>query len=347
MTDGLVSVIIPVYKAERSLGDCLQSIINQTYSRLEIILIDDGSPDESLRICKKWEQEDERICVIHQMNAGASAARNTGLGIATGKWIVFLDADDIMAPEAIEEAMMLAENNHCDTVCWNCFRECRGVIQESPGIKPDNSIYEGKQINEVLIEALYYTRVQTFYPGQMFRAAWGKLLSAQIIRDHEIYFPVGLPLGEDAAFLMEYFQSCNKVLMVNRYWNYYRVSPFSAVGRYKRNLRDIQAMEMEVFLEKVHAEGVDLNTILLNQYLQYDYQYVHNLCKAEKNVFAVYREMVAYIKQRMYRFNGLYDYDLKKIPPKSIWMARAMVYRLTHIEAAVCVIREWKHRRKI
>ena len=97
-----VSVIIPVYKVESFLDYCVKSVVNQTYKKLEIILVDDGSPDNCPQICDEWALRDSRIRTVHRVNGGLSCARNTGLSVATGDFIVFLDSDDWIAPNTVE-----------------------------------------------------------------------------------------------------------------------------------------------------------------------------------------------------------------------------------------------------
>lgn len=103
--EGLVSVIVPVYKAEPYLAACIDSLLNQTYDRLEILLVDDGSPDESPRICDEYAAKDSRVRVIHQENKGVSAARNAGLDRATGEFFTFVDSDDELMPHAVSFLM--------------------------------------------------------------------------------------------------------------------------------------------------------------------------------------------------------------------------------------------------
>ena len=103
----LISVILPVYRVEKYLDRCLQSITGQTYRNLEIILVDDGSPDNSGAICDAWAEKDDRIRVIHKQNAGAGAARNTGLAVATGEIISMIDSDDYLEIHMYEHLMDL------------------------------------------------------------------------------------------------------------------------------------------------------------------------------------------------------------------------------------------------
>ena len=101
--DCFVSVIIPIYNAERYLKECLESVVNQTYRNLDIVLIDDGSKDQSLKICREYQEKDSRVRVISKNNEGVSATRNRGIEEARGQWISFVDSDDIIAENYVEE----------------------------------------------------------------------------------------------------------------------------------------------------------------------------------------------------------------------------------------------------
>ena len=104
----LISVIVPVYKVEKYLNKCVQSIVNQTYKNLEIILVDDGSPDNCPEMCDEWAKKDSRIKVIHQENAGLAEARNSGISVATGEFFMFIDSDDYAEPDMIELLLNLS-----------------------------------------------------------------------------------------------------------------------------------------------------------------------------------------------------------------------------------------------
>ena len=113
MVNPLVSIIIPVYKVEAYLAKCVQSVVDQIYTNLEIILVDDGSPDKCPFMCDEWVKKDSRIKVVHQENRGLSGARNTGIREAKGEWLYFLDSDDWIIPECIA-LMVDCVNNHPD-----------------------------------------------------------------------------------------------------------------------------------------------------------------------------------------------------------------------------------------
>ena len=111
MKEKLISVIIPIYKVEQYLDECVESIIKQTYKNLEIILVDDGSPDGCPQMCDEWARKDERIRVVHKKNGGLSSARNAGLDVATGEYVSFVDSDDFIATDALRS---LYERFHGD-----------------------------------------------------------------------------------------------------------------------------------------------------------------------------------------------------------------------------------------
>lgn len=109
MSNGLVTIVLPIYNVEKYLNRCINSIVNQTYKNLEIILVDDGSPDKCPEMCDEWEKKDTRIKVIHKQNEGLGMARNTGIENATGDYICFFDSDDYLELTAIEKLYKLAE----------------------------------------------------------------------------------------------------------------------------------------------------------------------------------------------------------------------------------------------
>ena len=118
----MISAIVPAYNVEKYLERCVNSILIQTYENFEIILVDDGSKDQSVEICDKFAQEDNRIKVIHKENGGLSSARNAGMKIAEGKYIVFIDSDDDIEPNMFELMLQAAEENKADFVMTDYIR---------------------------------------------------------------------------------------------------------------------------------------------------------------------------------------------------------------------------------
>ena len=143
--DSLVSVIVPVYKVEKYLSKCLDSIVNQTYKNLEIILVDDGSPDNSGKICDEYAQKDSRIKVIHKENGGLSSARNAGLDIATGEYIAFADSDDSVHLDFVEKLYRAIKEENADIACCSVedFIEDKNKIECNLDVDK-KTVIEGK-----------------------------------------------------------------------------------------------------------------------------------------------------------------------------------------------------------
>ena len=128
----LISVIVPVYKVEQYLNECIKSIINQTYKNLEIILVNDGSPDDCGKMCDIWAKKDNRIKVIHKKNGGLSDARNCGIDIANGKYIQFVDSDDLLELDMIDFLYTNIQKYNCDiSICSNYIFDEKEVINQS------------------------------------------------------------------------------------------------------------------------------------------------------------------------------------------------------------------------
>lgn len=139
MSMPLVSIVIPVYKVERFLSECVDSVLAQTYQNLEIILVDDGSPDGCPALCDAYAAEDTRIRVIHQENGGLSRARNTGFAAAQGRYVYFLDSDDYLIPEAIETLVQRAEETQSDLVFFEAI-----LVSEDGGEHSDQNAHRRK-----------------------------------------------------------------------------------------------------------------------------------------------------------------------------------------------------------
>lgn len=328
-----VSIIVPVYNAKDYIVTSIQSLIQQSYKNIEIIIVNDGSTDESDRICDQLSKRDSRIIVIHTANRGVSAARNTGLKEATGEYIMFLDADDTVQKETIESALQIKQSLSVDTICWNYIKKYHDKEILSNPINPEQFIIKNKQMKEV-IEALIYSYKPNVNYGSMFRAVWGKLFCTKIIKDNDIKFPEGLAIGEDAIFLISYFSYSCKVAVINKYWNKYTISHESTIGRYREDMLYIQLKEYKLIVEQLKkiSFDIDCNTIMINFILQAERNYINNLLKKNSNVFVVSAEMYRYIINN--NFNIPYEYNknnLKKVDKIRAWMLKRHLFRLETI----------------
>lgn len=182
-----ISVIIPIYKAERFINNCLDSVVAQTYDNWEAILVDDGSPDESGRICDKYAKMDSRFRVFHKPNGGVSSARNWGLDNAKGEWVLFVDADDILLPNAIE--LCVRHSNDVEMVCC--------------GLQPmqeDGRVIHGQHSSIESFVILSPKMAELILTYQTICGPFCKLIKRNVIGN--IRFEERLHKGEDAQFLV-------------------------------------------------------------------------------------------------------------------------------------------------
>lgn len=206
----LISVIVPVYNVEPYVAKCIESIQNQSYQHLEIILVDDGSTDDSGDICDQYASYDDRIKVIHQENAGLSAARNTGIDIANGDYIAFVDSDDYIGLTVYEDMLHLLKDNNLDIIEFTAFRDKNGTIIEG--------------CNDGQLEIFDKDDALKLAFHDCFVAAWSKLYKRSAIGD--VRFPVGRKF-EDSATSYLYVANANRVGHINRCYYYYRLNPNS------------------------------------------------------------------------------------------------------------------------
>ena len=219
-----VSIIIPVYNVEKYLPKCLESVIGQTYADLEIICIDDGTPDMSAAVILSYAEDDGRIRLISQENQGLSEARNTGINAATGKYIVFLDGDDWIDPETIETAVNKAEENNTDVVMWGYVREFPNRSDEKK-IFASDKIFDENGCRELHRRMAGLCGEETADPSNAdsLVTAWGKLYKADIIKQNRLEFVDTKLIGtEDALFNLQCFGFVRRAAFINRPFNHYR-----------------------------------------------------------------------------------------------------------------------------
>ncbi len=210
----LISIIIPVYNVELYLQRCVESVIHQTYTNLEIILVDDGSPDWCGRICDRYANQDDRIRVIHQENQGASSARNAGMEIMTGEYCFFVDSDDYIDPRTIELLHDRAKAAQADLVIGNTF-----IALENQKLLP-NPRFTRVQFSKEELERTPAKYEYLYDPGYGV-TIWNKLYRNQFLQKYRLRFHEQLPFGEDMVFSIQLVARHPKIQLVNKYTYYY------------------------------------------------------------------------------------------------------------------------------
>lgn len=241
-----VSVIIPVYNKEKYIAVCLRSIMIQTYTNLEIIAVDDGSSDASFSICQEYAIKDNRIRLIRQANGGPSEARNSGINAATGEYIIFIDADDYVAPDYIEHLMEYAG---FDLVISGYF-ELRGRIQEKY-VPILTKVQDSDKFADIIFNANNFR----FITGPCL-----KLYKTQLVKKNNVRF-IDITFGEDTAFVFHYLRFCKSITFIN-YAGYFNRILQGTLSRKKVN--GIWQM-----LQQVIDIGEDTFHYKFNRYWQY------------------------------------------------------------------------------
>jgi len=206
-----ISVIVPVYKVEKYLRRCVDSILAQTFTDFELILVDDGSPDTCGAICDEYAVHDKRVRVIHQENGGLSAARNAGIDAAAGEYLLFADSDDVIHPNTLEWERQALEESGADIAI--CSLQRFSNIDE---IKVKSGAAQYREINAE--EKLFEEQTDV----AMYVSAWGKLFRRELFS--VLRFPVGR-LFEDEFVNYRLYHAANKVVEVNIPLYYYFVNP--------------------------------------------------------------------------------------------------------------------------
>lgn len=224
----MISIIVPVYNAQKYIKRCVESIVNQSYQKWELILIDDGSKDESSLICDELKQTDSRIHVVHTVNQGASAARNRGLDEAAGDYITFVDADDWVEPNHLE--VLVNQIDSDVDLCINSF-----IADLYYGSRPYQYKEVKTQDNIESINAFFTILLQHS------QFLWNKLFKSNIIKDNHIRFNTSISLGEDNIFILEYLnyiRGLSASSVCTYHYDQIDENPFS-LGRRKRSVDTI------------------------------------------------------------------------------------------------------------
>lgn len=261
-----ISIIVPVYNVEKYINRCIDSILKQTYSNFELILVDDGSTDASGMICEEYIY-DKRVKVIHQQNKGVSAARNTGLEIFSGEWVTFVDSDDFISNDYLEYMLGLCKKYNVNVA------QC-GIVRGSENIFPEE---ETKSAKEVKWEfSNLYGSANREYRG----VVWAKIYAAELVRNYR--FPIGkVSEDEDACFYFLY--KADSVIVSNRHIYYYYMSENSLV---RRNRTRVCFDVVDVYRNRIEFLKEKEETFLLNTtYKELCIRLMALYCDAKKNYY--------------------------------------------------------------
>lgn len=264
-----ISVIIPVYNVEKYLPKCIESLINQDFDSYEILLIDDGSTDNSLNICKEYEKKSKKVKVFSQKNKGVSVARNLGLENAKGEWICFVDSDDFAENDMLSSFYDEAMKGDCDVLITPPIMDFDDYTNDA-AIFEDNIDFTNKK--DILIKNMicrqYNSKLKTEIGAG---GPWGKLYKKSFLDETSVKFIEGLKRMQDVIFNIYVANKANKIIYKNIYKYHYRINQGSSTVKYNPTIYETFEKVITImneFVEKnkldsSYTDAINMKTILL------------------------------------------------------------------------------------
>ena len=322
-----ISIIVPVYNADRYLKNCISSILNQSFYNFELILINDGSKDCSGEICDNYASKDKRVKVIHKNNEGVSIARNIGIDMSKGKYIMFCDSDDVIEKDWCRSLYNLYTNNH------NSVAVCGFNIINYRNNKSENifKIFnKDKKINYLKVKDFY-----ELYDKNLLNYPWNKIYDAKIIKENKIKFEENITLGEDLLFNLKYFEFVKgDIVVLNECkYNYILRDNESLDNKYYKDLFGIYTMLYKSIYDHMIIFKSDISIYIEKFYNSYFYM----LNRVLKNTFHSKSNM-NFIQKIKYNSEVMKSEEFKKCLRYSNLDKMSLVYRKLYLRGNYILI---------
>lgn len=333
MNEALVSVVLPIYNVEMYLERCIESIVNQTYKNLEIILVDDGSPDHCPQICDEWGKKDSRVRVVHKVNAGLGMARNTGIEHATGKYICFFDSDDYVKTDTIEKIVGLAEKVNADIVTFGYSNvDNNGLVKSEYVPCTVKEIFHGKEVQEEFLPDMLAERKESVNK-RLHMSAWASLYSMKLIKENGWKFVSEREIiAEDVYSLLVLYKSVQCVAVLSEALYFYCDNGASLTHTYRKDrYKKIEKFYIETTQK---AKQLGYSEKVIDRVRMPYYSFTIAALKMISRANCSYREKRHYINEIMdsETFRTLInemDYAEESFSRKVLWMM--MKFKLTDI----------------
>lgn len=303
-----ISIIVPIYNAQKYLKKCINSLINQSYKNLEIILIDDESTDNSPKICDEYSKKDKRIKVIHKLNGGVSSSRNEGLKNTTGDYILFVDADDYIEPNCIEECLNIIEKYHPDIIKFGFTKELNLYKKKNTFTVKTNTLIEEKNYNNLIYKYILTT------PD--FCNIWNSIIKKEICIQNQ--FDTNLTLGEDYLYFIKCLTKSKRIYFLDKHLYHYVINNNSITHKFniKQNIEKLKnGITANIKIQKlINDNGY---TIKKDYRIQNANTITANIDHAVKH--SNYKKFCYYIQEiKKDKFLNKYLIDTKDTLPKHI-----------------------------
>jgi glycosyltransferase involved in cell wall biosynthesis len=331
-----ISIIVPIYKVEHYLHECINSLVNQTYTNIEIILIDDGSPDNCGKICDKYMQKDSRIKVFHKENAGTASARNVGLDNSTGEWITFVDADDWLEKNALEQILYLIKHTDAEVIGFNHFYNQNDRQWKRVSINPDPLICSGdEELKWLILGSIFphYCVVKNKFELAAIRGVWSKVFKRSFLENNNLRFDKNVNIAEDAIFCLDVFANANKIILHDIHILHYRIHNTSQIRTFHPNAIQINERAILCYYERI-KQYLDTDEDYKNAFMGMLYTHFFHVLKN----YIFHEENKKNISRKMLEIRDLFQ--------KPVWN---LVYAYRNInylprgkkELAYCIKRKW------
>ena len=255
------SVIVPIYNVEKYLSRCIDSVLSQTFADFELILVDDGSPDNCPKICDEYAEKDQRIKVVHKENGGLVSARQAGVGIAKGEYVFNLDGDDAITPDALMSAYEIISDTKADMVSFSY----RIYTNDELGEVVDDLAEEGLYDKKRLEEQIYPNLLSNKNMHNLFYFLWGKAIKRELAVKYQMNLPTSIIMGEDACCTTPCYLDANLVYMSKKAIYLYTVRGDSITTSFK--IRQISEIAQAVtYLRNLNVNKPAYFEELLSRY---------------------------------------------------------------------------------
>ena len=321
----LITIIIPVYNRAKTLPECLDSIINQEYSEFECLLIDDGSCDDSLKVCNEYANKDSRFRVFHKANGGVGSARNLGLENAKGEWVAFVDSDDIIAPNHLSQfAAAMQKYPNVDILFCGCQYVCNGKHT-----RPDHTYslakYDGKK------------EIKHFFAATdilQYMYACDRIYRRGLIKQNDMRFDTTLSLSEDRLFCYQFLKYAKGVATVPE--------ATYIINEEDNNKLSKMHLSSEMCINRYHKLSVAMQDLVeiyqlydarIMPFWKYNYILLHNMLHSLYNVKG---NIFSATKRQQYYINKYFDFNfynkIKDIPELKVFMSDAQARRMINMQ---------------
>lgn len=227
----LISIVVPIYKVENYIEECINSILNQKFEDFELILVDDGSPDKAGEICDFYAEKDNRITVIHQNNKGLVKTRKIGAKSAKGEYIINVDGDDFIGEDLLNEVSIIIEKYRPDVIAYNFMYFDK---QAKNGLKNRHTsdLYEGERLEVIKENLLYAKELKSLNYGGTIFSIWSKVVKKELFINAVSSIPDSITKGEDVAATSSIFMNCSSVFFLDCNQYFYRVNDNSMINTF-------------------------------------------------------------------------------------------------------------------